>query len=222
MKHKLIGVASFALLFAPALVMAAENAPYIGLYGGLNLQDDADISANGVSGEADTDSGYVFGGTLGYAFHPGAMWSVRTELDIGYRENDIESLSGTIAGLGSGSISNVDGDISIFSGLVNVWWDYNAGRFTPYFGGGIGAANVSVNDVSVFGVGVADDSETVLAYQFGAGLAYAISDSMDISFDYRYFATDDAELSASAALGGGEFDIDTGNHSIMLGLRHSF
>lgn len=223
MDYKSIIAASLGLSLMSSAVAAADDAPYFGLYGGLNFQEDSDISvpaASSVSGKADTDTGYVFGGVAGYQFGLNRNdWSIRTELDVGYRENDLDSLSGSIAGLGSASTSDVDGDLSTFSGMVNAWWDYNAGNFRPYFGGGIGAANVSANNVSVSGTEIVDDSEIAFAYQLGAGIGYKLTEAMSLSFDYRYFATDDADLNV---VSGEEFELDTSNHSLMVGFRHSF
>ena len=65
------------------------------------------------------------------------------------------------------------------------------------------------------GISLVDDDDTVLAYQVGAGLGYAVNATTTIFVDYRYFATEDPEFSYSQ-----EAEIDS--HNISLGLRYNF
>ena len=66
-----------------------------------------------------------------------------------------------------------------------------------------------------------DDSEWVLAYQLGAGLAYQLSPGLDVTAEYRYFRTEDATLKLDDNTPG-DADLEYRDHSVVLGLRYSF
>lgn len=217
-----------AAILAPSAA-SADSGFYVGGYGGLNFQNDLDTEnqTNGSTTSSDMDTGFVLGAVGGYKydFNPGADrgFAVRTELDIAYRENGIDSTT-VPAGQGGSSLpvgtnNGVSGDVSTFSGLANVWVDYKVGKFTPYIGGGIGLAEVSINDFSNNGTLLVDDSDTVFAYQVGTGVAYALTQSVSLTADYRYFATADAEVSD---VGGNTSDVENSSHSVMAGVRYSF
>lgn len=223
----LTALATSAFLLVPGIA-AAESGPYVGAYGGLNFlnESDLDTGISGVDADADFDTGFALGAVAGYTYdlevNRADGLAIRGELDVGYRQNSIDSVGGsaTIGGTTlSGSTGNVDGDVSTFSGLANAWVDYTIGRFTPYVGGGIGLASVSVNDVSILGVDAVDDSDTVFAYQLGTGIAYSLTSNASLTLDYRYFATADPEFTDTA---GGDFEAEIGSHSVLAGVRFGF
>ena len=209
-------------------VASAANGFYVGGYGGLNFLSDVDTNSvqGNVSTSSEYDTGYALGAVAGYSFDLDQSradgLALRTELDVGYRENSIDSIDGTgtfgNATL-SGRTSNVSGDVSTFSGLANAWVDYRVGRITPYVGGGIGLANVSANGISALGVEAVDDSDTVFAYQLGTGVAYNLTEQFALTLDYSYFATSDPELTDEA---GGDFEAEVASHSVMAGVRFGF
>ncbi len=67
---------------------------------------------------------------------------------------------------------------------------------SPYIGLGLGATEVSWNDVS----GI-DDSDTVFTYQVIVGAAYEITKQISLEADYRYFAPSDADIMAGVSAG---------------------
>lgn len=104
--------------------------------------------------------------------------------------------------------------------MVNGYYDFDIeSAFTPYVGGGIGIANVSINDLAVLGIPLADDDDTVFAYQFGAGVGYEISPTLTLTADYRYFATADGEFTDA---GGFLFDAEYSNSTFLVGARATF
>ena len=58
-----------------------------------------------------------------------------------------------------------------------------------------------------------------IAYQGIAGASLSLTDQLDLTLDYRYFAAPDVELSLNS---GGQADSSYRSHNIMLGLRFSF
>src|SRR5690606_36340492 len=84
------------------------------------------------------------------------------------------------------------GSISTIYLLGNVWWDFDiGGGFTPYVGGGVGAAWVMPN-ISLYEGGGYDPFEYAWdvpslapAAQIGAGVRYDFADNMKLDLGYR-------------------------------------
>jgi opacity protein-like surface antigen len=202
-----------ALAAAGALVTEAKAAQgfYAGLHGGAvflgkSHYDDQTGTASTTSGgtttvtvsdiEQEFDRGFAIGGEAGYAFGNG----FRVGGEVTYRHNDLGDISADLSTV-SGSTAtsgNVDEDISSWAFTLNGYFDIATGSpFTPYVGVGAGAAIVNL-DLET-NLGNIDDSDTVFAYQGIVGLAFALSQNVDVGVEYRYFATSDPEFS-------GDFD----------------
>jgi len=101
------------------------------------------------------------------------------------------------------------------------YYDFqNSSAITPYITAGLGIAKVKASlsleveiDEETYSVSVSD-SDTVFAYQFGAGLEYAINKDVSLDARYRYFATSDPSFETTEA----EF----ASHNLMLGARFKF
>lgn len=182
---------------------------YLGAGIGASIPRDSDVSASGVDSEAELDTSYGLMGAIGYAYPN----NFRSEIELGWRENDIDGVSGATA---SG------GDVNVLHGMLNLYYDIpGMGRFTPYLGAGIGAARVSVDAFATngpFGAST-DDSDVVFGYQGIAGVGYQLTDNLGLFADYRYFATTDADLRTSA---GADIEADYSEHRILVGLRWFF
>ncbi|ALC17950.1 surface antigen msp4 family protein [Desulfuromonas soudanensis] len=213
MKRKILGLLATLLASAClASVSFAANVPYLGVQVGGTWVDDADLSdETGTFGEAEFDTGFNVGVTGGVDCGPG-----RYELELNYRQNDFDKIS--VPGL---VITGLDGDISAISFMANAFWDIPTGSpVTPYLGGGIGVANVSINDLGAPGIGpIADDDDTVFAYQVGAGVAFELNPNMALDLGYRYFATSDPEFTD---VDGFKLESEYKTHNASLGLRIMF
>ena len=201
-------VMAIAMGFAAGAAIAEETkGPFIGLLGGFNFADDADIDGTGISTNADLDTGLVAVPTIGYRYGNG----FRTEFEGAYRESDVDSLSGVAGGTG---------DIEAKSLMANLVYEINTNtRFKPYFGGGLGLARVDYDGVAPVGGGTIDDDDNVFAYQGIAGISYWLSEALEIAAEYRYFATEDPEFRTSTGVSvDGEYD----SHGVLLGLRWNF
>jgi len=73
-----------------------------------------------------------------------------------------------------------------------------------------------MHDVSLLGVGLADDDDTVLAGQVGAGVGYAVTEQIGLSLDYRFFITENPEFDSLAV------EADYRNHSLWAGVKYRF
>lgn len=206
------------LLLCLATAASAEEArPYFTLIGGVALMNDVDLSDNTGDYAFKMETGYFLGGVIGYDLgnkYP-QLGEGRVEIELGYRFNDLDKTKFASGTLGA------DGDITSFSLMLNAIADYPnfSPNYIPYFGLGLGAANISVNDSEVEGSPMIDDDDTRFAYQFLAGLTFEITERIDIDCGYRYFATLDPEFKDTQ---GRKVDAEYGNHSFEIGLRYMF
>ncbi len=199
----------------------------------------------GAAFDVDFEDGWVFGAALGH----GLANDVRGELEVAYRKfdnDDVRQVSATgyyrIASYfhdqitpiytKSGPLSgtfdvDMDGDLSAWSFMANLWYDVDLGntKLTPFIGGGVGAAHVALdvdgrasgsfltNYSRTFYGTVStrlDDSSWAFAYQFGAGLAYEIFHGGALSVQYRYFGTSETDIDG--------FDQRVNGHNFLVGL----
>lgn len=187
----------------PLLPPGEADGPYVELSAGYLALSDVDGEANGIDIEGEYDDGFAIGAQLGYKYNV-----FRVALEFEYGRAGFDSLSG------AGVEVDVDGDFDIFRGTVGLYYDFdNVSRFTPYFGGGLGAAYVDVEDTTFANsVTVEGDSDTYFTAHGEAGLSIAATDRIAIVPAYRFIWLDD---------GGGGFDDDTA-HLLKMGLRFRF
>lgn len=134
--------------------------PYITAFGGWNNTED--------NSAPDTDGGWLGGVAVG-----GKTKWARAELEVSYRNNDIDGAAG--------------GDVDSVAGMANAYYDLeNDTRFTPYIGAGIGIAHVDFDTAG-------GDESTEFAYQGIAGVNYAIDARWHVGAEYRYFATTEVD-----------------------------
>jgi len=90
--------------------------------------------------------------------------------------------------------SDLPGSISALYLLGNVWFDVDTGSgFTPYIGGGVGAAAVALSLYD----GNWETDGTGFAYQLGAGVQVDVADNITLDLGYRYKAVPDLTLNNS-------------------------
>ena len=212
-----------AALAGPSLANADGDAGlYARLFGGINFLNDTDFNVLGaVNVDNEYDEGFVVGGALGYDY--GKIWSfggVRTEVELSYRENDIDVHS--VSALGGDQPSST-GDVSSTALMANAYNDFhNQTAFTPYLGGGIGYAWSDMSDFGIAAIpNVLDDDDSGFAWQLGAGVNYAINKMLSLSVDYRYLNTD-IDVTSSAAAGSTGSEVDSDNHTVSFGIRYRY
>lgn len=224
-KKVCVATATVLMLTMPAAAQA-QDGPYVALRGGLNFMGDSDVDipqdTSPIYDSLSYDTGVSVSGAAGYSFDldgdPSKGFEIRPEVELGYKYNSLDSIGLTPAG-GTGS-NSLDGEFSQFNGMANVWVGYQIGRFTPYVGGGVGLARVSVNDLEDNALNNRlDDSDTVFAYQVGVGAAYSLTTAIDVTLDYRYMGMDTAEYTSP---GGAGVEIEHDNHSAMVGIQYGF
>lgn len=182
----------------PLLPPGEADGPYVELSAGFLAISDRDADVGGVGVDIEYDDGFAVGGQLGYKYNV-----FRVALEFEYGHSGFDSVGGIDA----------DGDFDAYRGTVSLYYDFdNVSRFTPYFGGGLGAAYIDVDDASVGGVNVDIDSDTYFTAHGELGLAIAASDHVAIVPAYRFIWVDDDEDG---------LDDDTA-HLFKLGLRFRF
>lgn len=124
----------------------------------------------------------------------------------------------TLAGIGTfitPATVEVGGDISVFGFMANAWYDFYTGEpWRPYLGGGIGMANLALDEATL-----ADDDDWVFAYQFGAGVSYEITPRVVLAVEYRLLGTTDPKF---VVVPGLTFDAEYLSHNIGLQIRFFF
>jgi outer membrane protein OmpA-like peptidoglycan-associated protein len=174
--------------------------------------------------KAKMDLGWAVDLSAGYSglFIP----QFRAEGEIAYRDNNVSKIteSPAVAPCFSAGCPGT-GDISSLAFMANGYYDFlNSSAFTPYIGGGVGAARVSLNSVGITApvhASISADSWQ-FAYQAIAGVRYSFNPNWSLNLDYRYFSTLDPKFSGS--FGGTHFSQTTQyhTHNIMLGLAYHF
>ncbi|WP_113822319.1 outer membrane protein [Phaeobacter gallaeciensis] len=222
---------SITLLALSASALSAQSLPkgyYIqGYIGATQLQDtnlSGTIGGSSQSVFGDFDTGYGIGLAVGREI---PQWSngnigTRIELELSYRDNDVDSLNFT--GNGGGSEVNTSGDITSASIFANILFDFKQqGKFTPYAGFGVGAQRTDFG--LSYGPGVTiQDSDTSFALQAIAGVSYDLNDATALTFDARYgraFNVSSPRL-APNGVSTGSVEDDLDNLSLNFGVRFTF
>lgn len=215
MKKTMLLTAGCALTVLCAMpAMAAEApGPYMSGHLGIAMPPNSTVTDSTLSGyslDVDYDTGLAMDLALGYKFGP-----TRLEGEIGYQKNDFNDM--TVVGVGSlkGAGIPFSGDTKTTSFLLNGYYDFtNDSAFTTYLTAGLGLARVKASLSLPFSGYNDSGSDTVFAYQIGAGVEYAINQTVSLDARYRYFATSDPSF--------GTTDAEFSSHNLMLGAKVKF
>lgn len=198
----------FALLLAVSQAVSAQEYKwYTQFGGGPTFMSDIDATQAGITLTSEFDTGGAIFGAIGAIFG-----DFRAEAELFGSINDVSAIKA-----GGNSVS-ANGDVSTAGLMFNGYFDIPTGsKWKPYIGGGLGFSNVAINDLAAVGFLIADDDDTVFAYQGKAGVAYQFSERWAGMLGYRYFATDDADFVDS---GGSGFSTDgVQMHVFEIGAR---
>jgi outer membrane protein OmpA-like peptidoglycan-associated protein len=180
---------------------------YVGIEGGANWIDDADVALNVAPTpfEAEFESGWAVFAEVGYRWDNN--W--RIELEGGWRDNDVDCIS-----FGGPCVPGPWGDVSQFTHMINVLHDIDLSERTALsIGLGVGGDFV---DVDVPAVVLRDDDDYVFAGQALVQLTHELADRLDFVLTYRYVTTDDPEFRLAPPV---TVDYENENHTVSVGLR---
>lgn len=178
------------------------------------------ITGGSATGDVDFDTGFGLSGAIGHASGP-----FRLEGELSYRKNDLDQidvktvLAGTILFTGSAVLA-LEGDVSSFGFMANGFYDFDiGGNWAPFVMAGIGGAKINLDATSVGGTAVTyDESDTVFAYQAGAGIGYKFSPTTTANLQYRFFGTSDPTFDDGTVEIDGEYQ----SHNFWVGITQRF
>lgn len=219
----LIGIAAI-----PSVCFAAPARPsaYISGFLGASVPQDASITISEFNPvttkdtDVQFDPGINLGSTAGYDFG-----FFRLEGEMSYKRGEIASVTEQTFGT---RYKNTEGHIGTFAMMMNGFFDlHNESPVTPYLGGGIGFATVSLSDtrgVDANSGALNDhifrsDDDTVFAFQAGAGLEISLNRHLSLDLGYRYFGTSNASLRKDWP---NSTDLKLESHNAAVGLRVKF
>ena len=197
---------------------------YVSLFGGWSGVNDFITQGDIGQGVFFEDSGGVFGVALGQI----QGRNLRTELELSYRNIDINGLR--LEGSVPSEFLAVNGDFGTFAGMLNAYWEFvdvGFDRVKPYVGAGVGFALARPELFQGTGDEAAiDNDDSSFAWQLITGLNYKASPTLDAFVEYRYFVAEsfslDTEIPAVAGLGDGSGRFDYQSSNIIFGLRARF
>ena len=192
------------LLVAPgdATAQTLDSGPYIGASAGALLFRDVDADVGPIDAEVEFAPGYVIAGQLGYRFS-----MIRAELELEYGEAELDEIEA------GGSSVDIDTGFDMLRGTAGLYLDFTLlPLFTPYAGGGIGAAHIDGDREVVNGVTVEIEDSTDLTAHGEVGVALDFLPFVSIIPAYRYIWIDNGEDGVD----------DTTAHVAKVGLRFEF
>ena len=203
MKKLSILLLTSALITSPTLAKAQW---YAAAGGGFQVPRDKNIKTT-IGQETDLNTGWGALAAAGYKFDNG----LRTELEFGYRDADIDNIASSTLTGGSEHVSSLMG---------NVLYDIDTGTIlTPYVGAGMGVGRVSYDNVHTINGSTLDDSDVGLAVQGIAGVSLVLSDSLSFFTQYQYQNILNLQTSTNSGLAAKS---DYSNSLITAGLRWEF
>lgn len=227
------------LLLASALPLTSQagNGLYLGAAGGANFLDQQSYDIYYPNGGGMVDDGteigqikfkdgWAAGLVLGYTSD---SW-LRPELELLYRQNDLDRMHIEPAGLLSGLLTpngtdpdGVKGNQNAQTAMVNLWLDlFRSSRIRPYVGLGLGAARVAISDGGYDGEDFNNTSNTAFAYQVGGGLGFDLGEHLTLSLDYRYLQTERSKLNLLRDDSATRVRFRYEAQTAMLSLRYAF
>lgn len=207
----------FLFILAPVSATAGRVGPYIAAsLGGSYVQEIENDSSDG-SFNVKLDLGTAAALAIGYDIadkYPD-LGTGRVDIEFGYRRNALDEVE-FLEGKSSGG-----GDLTVMSVMLTTYAEPqdHSDDWTPYVCLGIGAAKITLDNATVAGSPLADDSDWTLAGQLGLGSGYRISDHLTLDLGYRFFVTLPPEFRDAD---GKKFDSEYHNHLLQAGIRVTF
>jgi len=199
----------------PALAQAEYIGPYLQVQAGGYLPDAADMDDLQGRFNLEFDPDLQLGAAVGYALDPD--WGIGTgRLELAYSYQTVTADSAKFA---DGKVP-ATGDLQMQTLMLNAWGHARLeSGISAYVGAGIGAGLVKADQLQISGVPFSDDDATGLAYQFGCGADFAVTERFWLDLGYRFQGMTEIEL---AEADGTPLKTTLHGHSLILGLRVGF
>ena len=196
------------------------------------------------------DTGFKFGATLGYHIDSairveGELFMARAE--ISQITNTDIALPGPLSSIPIDDVPlNPTGTAEQFGAMLNLWYDIETDSdWTPYVGAGLGLIRVDQGDLrydegelvrAVLSrlpmsqplppgfVPKPSATDSAFAYQIGAGIGYALSDSTTLHIGYRLQALNGLEFTGMnpMTMASVRAETDLRIHFLEIGIRQLF
>jgi opacity protein-like surface antigen len=217
-----------ATLVSTSAIADGTQTQWYGSFTGLrNMPSDSEAelgtrSLGTIAGDIELSDEMGFALAVGFETRGGQ----RVELEAAFRSFDIEGASGARVGrtpIPSGAY-RLTGDVDTWSLMVNARQVFDVGSFGPYVGGGLGFARH--DGTAALAVpplpprlpggleGEESGDDTVVAYQFMAGVEFDVTERAKLFGGYRYMGTADLEIERLTA--------SYATHAIEAGIRMRF
>lgn len=202
--------------------------------------------------ETEHDTGFKFGGVVGYHLGSGLrlegeVFMARAE--ISKLTNTDISVEGQSIPLEVPL--DVSGSAEQLGVMVNLWYDFETGgNWTPYVGGGFGLIRIDQGGISYDNNRLAEeiatmrarqhnpqapavqfpdgfvpepsDTDSAFAYQLGAGVGYALSDTTTLQIGYRMQILNGLEFTGMNQTGSVRAQTELRAHFLEIGIRYRF
>jgi opacity protein-like surface antigen len=189
--------------------------------------------------DANFEAGMLVGVGLGYQYNSWLRFDITGE----YRgETGFHGFDTWVDAAGDPRFNNYSAKKSEWLGLANIYFDLGTWRgVTPFVGGGVGMARVSMHSFRDAGIAYAVPGDPAsafptmafagsasrwnFAWAVHAGLAYKVTPSLTLEFAYRYLNMGDGETADIVAFDGTNAVVnpmifrDLTSHDVKLGVR---
>jgi opacity protein-like surface antigen len=183
---------------------------YVKGFGGLTVPQDDDFRLNERGGSAfvdtglDFSNGYILGIAGGYTVTP----NIAVELEYAYRNADAKFKD----------LSNSKRTTESNAWMVNALYNFTpTGPWQPYVGGGLGMADLNVEQIP--GIAGGDfDSDYNFAYQLIGGVGYQLPSGWTLNGEVRYFGINDQDVENSVL----QFKSSYSTFDLLFGATYHF
>lgn len=196
--------------------------PYVEYSIGLSIVRNQNLSGGDppnadFSGRIETSEGV----NVGFAVGVRVFEQFRTEIALGYQNNVVDNQA-----VRPGE-SRADGDLSLFTAMVNGYYDYDLAEhgvpLIPFVGVGIGFGQARLDADTQGRVLQVDDDNAVFTWNVMAGVTYPFTEATHFTLGYRYLATEDVRYKGRVAGSGVRWiDSEYDSHDVRLGIRFNF
>jgi opacity protein-like surface antigen len=214
MQRVLVAAAALASVVAISAGGASAQSWYVKGFGGATFPQDDDFDIDpSVGGSFESfdsglnyDTGYVLGIAGGYMFTP----NIAFELEYAFRDADADFKND---GPSVSSQSN--------AWMANAIYYFTpmgpTGQWQPYAGGGLGAADLNIDDFPDE-LGGDIDSDYNFAYQLIGGVAYNVAPNWKLNGEVRFFGINDQDIENDVV----SFKSTYQTFDLMIGATYSF
>ena len=241
---------------AASAAQAQEGSWYIGANMPLMFIDDSEATSTttvqqpplsiDATVKSEHDTGYKFGGVLGYHLDSG----IRIEGELFLARAEIAQITNTDITVGPRSIAGLEvpldptGTAEQLGAMVNLWYDIETDSdWTPYVGAGLGLIRIDQGDLdyeegeltsavlTALGqqgqlppgfVPKPSATDTAFAYQFGAGVGYALSETTTLNIGYRFQTLNGLTFTGMSQAASVRAETDLRVHFLEIGIRYRF